>query len=115
MRSSAPCSRDPRGRVRWEDLPDAVPLAEAQEDRAGLDDHEAVVLEHRDLVVRFQRQERGLHLLVPAEIDGAHLVAQAELLEGDRRLAAVRRLPGVEPDHARAFTPRGTRVSRPIS
>jgi hypothetical protein len=51
-------------RVGGQDLADAVALAEVEQDRARLPDHETVVLEHGDLVVRVERQELRVELLV---------------------------------------------------
>src|SRR5690606_13157789 len=62
-------------------------------------DHEPVVLEHGDLVVGIERQEGGLELLAPVEPYVVDLVGDADLLQRDRGLAAVRRLGRVQADH----------------
>ncbi len=58
-----------------------------------------VVDDRRDLLVRVDRQELGLELLVRSRSTGIARVRQTDLLEHDGYLAAVRRRPGVEIDH----------------
>ena len=75
--------------VGRQDLPASVLLAEVEQDRAGLPDHEAAVVEHGDLVVRVERQELGLELRVVPDVDRHDLVGEAQLLQRDRDLAAI--------------------------
>ncbi len=55
--------------------------------------------DRRDAVVRADLEKFRLELLVLADVDRMHGIGQAEFLERDGSLAAVRRRPGVKIDH----------------
>src|SRR6185312_9193662 len=55
--------------------------------------------DRRNAVVRRDLEEVRLELLVLGNVDRVRRVGQAELLQRDGDLAAVRRGPGVEVDH----------------
>src|SRR2546428_4202499 len=77
-------------------------LGEVDEDGARLEEREAglAVDDRRDLAVRAERDELGPELLARADVDGVDGVLEAAFLEHDGDLAAVRRRPSVEVDHA---------------
>src|SRR5690606_19607507 len=77
-----------------------------------------VVHDRRDLVVRADREEFRRELLVAGDVDHAHPVGQAHLLEGHADLASVGRVPGMQLDAHRPRRPWGgpgtiTRPMRP--
>src|SRR5262249_29227016 len=76
-------------------------LGEIEQDRARLHQAEIVVAidDRRDAVVRADLEELGLELLVLADVDRVGLVRDADLLQHDGGLAAVRGRPGVKIDH----------------
>src|SRR5690606_18320601 len=94
--------RDPCPQVRWHEA--AGLLGEVEEDGAGFEDADRLapravpVHDRRDLVVRADREELRRELLVAGDVDDAHLVGQAHLLEGHADLASVGRIPGVQFD-----------------
>ena len=63
-----------------------------------------VVNDRRNLVVRRNPEERRRKLFAPGDVDRAHRVLGAGLLQHDLRLAAVGTWVGVEVDHGRLFT-----------
>jgi hypothetical protein len=77
-------------------------VREIEQDRARLHQREAgIVIDDRgNLVVRAHAQELSAELLVRIDVDCDHAIRQPDFLEHDRDLAAVRRRPRVEIDHA---------------
>src|SRR6185437_14807527 len=96
-------------------------LAEIDKDRPGLEDTDRFAArpvgidDRRYAVVRADLQELGLELLALADIDRMHRVREAHLLERDRDLAAVGRVPGPEFDRHLSGLFMGMRPSLPRS
>src|SRR5205085_6533844 len=97
-------------------------LAEIEQDRAGLEEADALAVrpigidDGGNLVVRADGQERRRHLLALGDVHRDHLVGQPHFLQRDRNLAPVRRIPGVQLDgHALFPSPRdlGSRLGLP--
>jgi len=90
------------GRVEEEPLQDlrqgvvgepvgAVPAREVDRDRVALDVDMAVVLEHRDLAERVQREKRRTAVLAPKEVDDPLLVWDGEQMKQQANAIAVGR------------------------
>ncbi len=77
----------------------AVLFRQVQQDGARLPDHEAVVVDHGDLVIRREGQKIGSRVVIGADLDPRHFVVEAEFFEGDGSLAPVGRGRGVKSDH----------------
>jgi hypothetical protein len=73
-------------------------LGEIDQDRAGLGDDQAVVDDHRDLVVGIHLREFGSQL-VAAEEDAVNVVLEAHLLDTDGNLQSVGGRVGIQIDH----------------
>ena len=86
-------------------------VGEIEQDRAGLEQAERLAAravgidDRRDLAVRVERQEFRRPGLVLADVDQMRLVGQADLLERDRDLHAVRRRQRIELDAVGVFRP----------
>jgi hypothetical protein len=80
----------------------AVALAEVGEDRVGLAEAEAVVVDHGHAAERVDREECRLDVLALEEIDELVPVRYGELLEGPLDLARVeRQRKSPQRDHVR--------------
>ena len=94
--------RDTLGQRLWQEF--AGLLAEIKQDGAGLEHADRLAVrpvgidDGGDLVVGADGEERRRHLLALADVHRDHLVGQPHLLQRDRDLAAVRRVPGVQFD-----------------
>ena len=82
-------------------------VGEIDHQRAGFHQADAGVgIDDRgDAVVRADLEKFRLELFVLADVDRMHRVGQADLLQHDGGLAAVRRGPGVEFDHRSFLVP----------